>query len=194
MMQDMNRRDFIRLLGVTGAVSGMTVMGIPTSVLAKASGKVIVVGGGFGGATCAQYLKRWGPDIDVTLIEREAKYTTCPFSNVVLAGDMTIDQITHSYDGLKAKGIKVVTDEVTGVDAGAKKVKLKGGDTLSADMLVLSPGVKFIYGRVENDDKVEQSMPHAWKAGPQTSLLRKQIMAMKDGGTVLILPPPKPFR
>lgn len=193
-MQDMNRREFIRLLGATGAVSGMAAMGIPSSVLAKASGKVIVVGGGFGGATCAQYLKRWGPDIDVTLIEREAKYTTCPFSNVVLAGDMTIDEITHTYDGIKAKGIKVINDEVTGVDPGAKKVTLKGGDTLSADMLVLSPGIKFIYGRVENDDKVEESMPHAWKAGPQTQLLRKQIMAMKDGGTVLILPPPKPFR
>ncbi len=193
-MQDMKRRDFMRLLGATGAVSGLTVMGIPTSVLAKASGKVIVVGGGFGGATCAQYLKRWGPDLDVTLIEKDAKYVTCPFSNIVIGGEMSLDQITHSYDGMKARGIKVITDEVTGVDAGAKKVSLKGGQTMSADALVLSPGISFRYGTVENDDKVAESMPHAWKAGPQTMMLRKQIESMKDGGVVLIVPPKNPFR
>ncbi len=193
-MHDLNRRDFIRLMGATGAVSGLAALGLPTAALAKASGKIVVVGGGFGGATCAGYLKRWGPDLDVTLVERDAKYVTCPFSNEVLAGDMSIDEITFSYDGLKARGVNVVNDEATGVDAAAKKVSLKGGQTLSADMLVLSPGISFIYGMVENDDKVEESMPHAWKAGPQTILLRKQLESMKDGGVVLIVPPKKPFR
>ncbi|MDJ0957844.1 MAG: NAD(P)/FAD-dependent oxidoreductase [Arenicellales bacterium] len=193
-MQNVKRRDFIKLVGSAGAVSGLTAMGIPTSVLAKASGKVVIVGGGFGGATCATYLKRWGPDIDVTLVERDSEFITCPFSNEVIGGNLELKDITHSYDGLKKRGINVVHDEVTGIDAGAKKVSLKGGQELAGDMLVLSPGIRFIYDRVENDTKVEESMPHAWKAGPQTMLLRKQLEAMNDGGTVLILPPPKPFR
>ncbi len=193
-MTDFTRRDFIKLVGAGGALSGLTALGFSTSAFAKASGKVIVVGGGFGGATCATYLKRWGPDIDVTLIERDAKYITCPFSNEVIAGDWTLDDITHNYDGVKGRGIKVINDEVTAIDAGAKSVTLKGGQTMSADALVLAPGISFKYGKVENDDKVAESMPHAWKAGEQTLLLRKQLEAMKDGGTVLIVPPPRPFR
>ncbi len=193
-IHDMNRRDFIKLLGATGAVSTLTACGLPTAAMAKAGGRVVVVGGGFGGATCASYLKRWGPDLNVTLVEKEAKYVTCPFSNKVIAGDMSIAEITHSYDGLKARGINVINGEVTGVDAAAKKVSLKGGQALSADALVLSPGISFEYGRVENDDKVAESMPHAWHAGPQTVLLRKQLEAMADGGVVLIVPPRKPFR
>ena len=193
-MQTYDRRDFIKLMGAAGAVSGLSALGLPSAVFAKASAKVVVVGGGFGGATCATYLKRWGPELDVTIVEKDAKFVTCPFSNGVLGGMWGLDEITHSFDGLKARGIKVVQDTVTGVDAAGKKIALQNGGSMSYDMLVLSPGISFVYDRVENDTKVEEKMPHAWKAGPQTTLLRKQLEAMPDGGTVLILPPPKPFR
>jgi len=140
-------------------------LGIPAFAAGTATGKVIVVGGGFGGATCATYLRRWGPGLEVTLIERDQKFITCPFSNEVLGGNLEMGDITHDYEGLKGRGVKVIHDSVTGVDAAGKKVTLAGGQTLSADALVLSPGVSFVYGKVENDDKVEELMPHAWKAG-----------------------------
>ena len=192
-MPNLNRRDFLALAGAGGAITALG--GLPFSAQAAASGKVVVIGGGFGGATCATYLKRWAPDVDVTLVEREEKYITCPFSNEVLAGDLKIADITFDYGNLKGRGVKVVTDTVKGVDTAGKKVELAGGDTLQYDMLVMSPGISFKWGHYENDEEAcKEAMPHAWKAGPQTLLLRKQIEAMPDGGTVIIVPPPKPFR
>ncbi len=193
-MRDMKRREFVGLLGSAGALSGLGVLGVPTRVLAQASGKVVIVGGGFGGATCANYLRRWAPNVDVTLIERKTEFVTCPGSNEVIVGLHDIDYITHGYDGLKNRGVKVVNDEATSIDPANGAVSLKGGQTVAGDMLVISPGISFKYGWVENDDAVAETMPHAWLAGDQTMLLRRQLMAMADGGTVLIVPPPTPFR
>jgi sulfide dehydrogenase [flavocytochrome c] flavoprotein subunit len=165
-----------------------------TAAARAAEGRVVIVGGGFGGATCASYLRRWAPEARVTLIERDTTFHTCPFSNVVLAGELEMSDIAHGYDGLKGRGVDVVHDEVTGIDAVGHGVSLKGGETIAYDMLVLSPGISFRYGRVENADKVADVMPHAWKAGAQTELLRKQLMDMEDGGVVLIVPPVAPFR
>lgn len=190
-----DRRDFLKVMGAAGMVTGLGGLMWPLEAFAGASGKVVVVGGGFGGATCARYLKRWGPKLDVTLVERDSSFITCPFSNEVISGELEISEITHGYDGLAGAGIKVVHDEVSGIDPGGKSIKLKGGSSLKYDKLVLSPGIDFRWGSIENDQiATQEAMPHAWKAGAQTLLLRKQLHAMKDGGTVIIVPPKKPFR
>ena len=194
-MNTYDRRDFLKVFGAAGVVTGLGGAVWPLQALAAASGKVVVVGGGFGGATCARYLKQWGPQLDVTLIERNSSYVTCPFSNEVLAGDIEIDKITHGYDKVAGRGIKVVHDEVTGIDAGGKSISLQNGGSMKYDKLVVSPGISFRWGSIENDQAaVQQAMPHAWKPGEQTLLLRKQLTAMRDGGTVIIVPPKKPFR
>ncbi len=193
-MNTYDRREFLKVMGAAGAVSSLGMLWPLPSF--AASGKVVIVGGGFGGATCARYLKRWGgAGVDVTLVERDNKYVTCPFSNEVLAGDLEISKITHGYDKVAADGIKVVHDHVTGIDAAGKKVSLKDGGSLTYDKLVVSPGISFRWGAIENDkEATREAMPHSWKAGEQTLLLRKQLMAMRDGGTVIIVPPKKPFR
>jgi sulfide dehydrogenase [flavocytochrome c] flavoprotein subunit len=194
-MNAFDRRDFLKVMGAAGAVTGLGSLVWPLEAFAASSGKVVVVGGGFGGATCARYLKRWGPKLDVTLVERDTRFITCPFSNEVIAGNLDIGEITHGYDSFAGLGIKVVHDEVSGIDAGGKSLSLKGGGKLMYDKLVLSPGIAFRWGSIENDEAATmEAMPHAWKAGSQTLLLRKQLQAMKDGGTVIIVPPKKPFR
>lgn len=190
-MNTYDRRDFLKVIGAAG-VGGLV---WPMEALSAASGKVVVVGGGFGGATCARYLKRWSPQLDITLVERDSNYITCPFSNEVLSGELELSEITHGYSNIAAQGIKVVHDEVTAIDAGGKSISLKNGSPMKFDKLVVSPGIAFNWGSIENDRAaVEQAMPHAWKPGEQTLLLRKQLQAMDDGGTVIIVPPKKPFR
>ncbi len=190
-MNRYNRREFVKLVGAVAATTPLTW----ASTAVAASGKIVVIGGGFGGATCANYLTRWGSGLEVTLVEKDAQFVTCPFSNEVIGGDSELDAITHSYDGLKARGVNVVHDVVSGIDTTGKKVNLSGGDALDYDMLVVSPGISFKWGAVENDEEAtKEAMPHAWQAGPQTTLLRDQIQAMADGGTVIIVPPTKPFR
>ncbi len=194
-MKTYDRRDFLKVIGAAGAVTGFGSLVWPMEALAAASGRVVVVGGGFGGATCARYLKRWGPKLDVTLIERDTSYITCPFSNEVLAGSLEMSDITHDYGNIAAQGIKVVHDEVTAIDAAGKSISLGNGGSMKFDKLVVSPGIAFRWGAIENDQiAVQQAMPHSWKAGEQTLLLRKQLQAMRNGGTVIIVPPKKPFR
>ncbi len=188
----LNRRAF---LGATGAaVAAGAVAGTPF-VARAAGGKVVIVGGGVGGATTARYLKLADPNIDVTLIEPLATYHTCFMSNEVLGGERSLDQIAVSYDGLKKMGVKVVQDMATGIDAGAKTVATKSSGTFAYDRCVVAPGISF---KLPQADGVSMAMfdqiPHAWKAGPQTALLRKQLEAMNDGGTVCIVAPPNPFR
>ena len=194
-MNTYDRRDFLRVISAAGVVTGAGGLVWPMEVSATASGKVVIVGGGFGGATCARYLKSWSPQLDVTLVERNPSYITCPFSNEVLSGELDISEITHGYGNIAEQGIKVVHDEVTGIDAGGKSISLKNGSPMKFDKLVLSPGIAFEWGAIENDRAaVQEAMPHAWKPGEQTLLLRKQLQAMPDGGTVIIVPPKKPFR
>lgn len=196
-MTRITRRDFIKLAGAAGAVStvGLTGANI-THAKAGSSGSVVVVGGGFGGAVAAKYIKKFDPSIDVTLIEPNKEYVTCPASNWVMGGLRPMEYITFSYDTLASKyGIKVVHDTVTSIDADAKKLKLAGGASVGYDRLILSPGIGLRWDTIEGyDAKVAEKLPHAWKAGPQTVLLRKQLVAMPDGGTVIIAAPPNPFR
>ena len=189
-MSNFSRRSFLK---ASAGATALGVLGMPL-VSYGAGAKVVVVGGGTGGGTAAKYIKMMDPSIEVTLIEKNEFYYTCYLSNEVLGGDRTMDQIKFGYDGMKGHGVKVVIDEVTAIDAKAKKVTTKGGD-FSYDKLIVSPGVSFKFDGIEGyDETVAEEIPHAWKAGPQTATLRKQLEAMDDGGTVVICPPTNPFR
>ncbi len=189
-MTNINRRDFVLAAGATGLA-----LGAPGFSIAQGKKKVVVVGGGIGGCTTANYLRIADPSIEVTLIEPLKAYHTCFMSNEVLSGDRKLESIAFGYDGVRKRGVKVVNDTVTGIDAAARTVKTAGGGSYGYDRLVVSPGIDFKWGAVEGyDAAAAEKIPHAWKAGPQTALLRKQLEAMRDGGTVVICPPPAPFR
>lgn len=200
MFKQISRRNFIKAGGVllSSASVGAGVWPLKGLALGGSAPKprVVVVGGGFGGATCAKYIKKFDADIDVTLIERDKQFVTCPFSNLVLAGLRDINSITHDYAALKkTHGINVVHDEVTVIDASKQEVKTKSGQTYAYDRAVVSPGIDFLWDKVEGYSAADvDTVPHAWKAGEQTLLLRKQLEAMADGGTVIIVAPPNPFR
>ena len=194
-MGNTTRRNFVLSVGALGAAT--SVLGWPVIGRAKtAGGRVVVIGGGFGGASCAKYLRRLSTDIDVTLVERDSRFMTCPFSNAVLGGLYDMDFITHGYDALRDKyGVKVVHDSAVDIDADAKKVRLAGGSSLQYDRLVVSPGIDLRWNAIEGyDEAASTTMPHAWKAGEQTTILRRQLEAMPDGGVVIIAPPANPFR
>jgi len=194
-MGNTTRRNFVLSVGALGAAT--SVLGWPVIGRAKtAGGRVVVIGGGFGGASCAKYLRRLSTDIDVTLVERDSRFMTCPFSNAVLGGLYDMDFITHGYDALRDKyGVKVVHDSAVDIDADTKKVRLAGGSSLQYDRLVVSPGIDLRWNAIEGyDEAASTTMPHAWKAGEQTTILRRQLEAMPDGGVVIIAPPANPFR
>lgn len=194
-----SRRNLIKTAGAgsLAAVTATTIgcAGTQTKTASNAK-KVVIIGGGFGGATCAKYLKRYAPEADVTLVEVKKSYTTCPGSNWYLAGLVSFDTITHSYVNLSQEhGIHVVHDTVTGIDSNAKQVKLKSGKTLSYDKLVVSPGIDFRYELIDGYGPEDiEKVPHAWQAGPQTQILYQQIREMPNGGTFVMCPPPNPFR
>ncbi len=190
-MNNLTRRRFNALAGSLGLVGAF---GLP-NIGGAAGAKVVVVGGGFGGATAARYLKRFDSSLDVTLVEPMLNYVTCPFSNTVIGGLNPISRITHSYDGLRGAGITVVHDTATGLDATARKVALASGSSLAYDRLIVSPGIDFRWDRIDGlDASTVDRVPHAWKPGPQTLLLRNQLQAMADGGVFVISPPVNPFR
>ena len=194
-MIGITRRTFNTVVGAASAVSALALT-VGAARSARTGPSVVVVGGGFGGASAAKYLRRFDPSLQVTLIEPNKTFYTCPFSNLVLAGLRTMDSIGHSYESLRSKhGVNVVHDTVTAVDPVAKKLTLKGGGSMTYDRLVMSPGIDFKWGAVQGyDEAASERIPHAWKAGPQTILLRKQIETMDDGGLVIIVPPENPFR
>jgi len=156
----------------------------------------VVVGGGYGGATAARYIKLWAPDIDVTLIERNDAFVSCPISNLVLGGNTQIGNITMGYDGLRNRGVNIVRDDAVAVDAGARQVRLASGKTLPYDRLIVSPGIDFMYENIPGLKSVDAQsrVLHGWKAGPQTVALRKQLEAMRDGGVYVLQMPLMPYR
>jgi len=158
--------------------------------------RVVVVGGGAGGATAARYIAKDSQgEIDVTLIEPTRTYYTCFFSNLYLGGFKEMDDLGHSYGGLAANGVNVVHDWAIGVDRDAKTVSLAGGGSLGYDKLILSPGIDFVDGAVEGWDVTAQNaMPHAYKGGSQTELLKAQLQSMPEGGTFMMVAPPNPYR
>lgn len=190
-----SRRRFHAL--AAGSAAAITSFGIGACATEPSSkGRVVVIGGGFGGATAARYMRTLDPAIDVTLVEPSQTFYTCPFSNYVLAGFKTMDDIAHGYGMLRDKhGVRVVHDTAMAIDPAAKTVTLAGGGTLPWDKLVVSPGVDMRWNGIEGyDQAAAEIMPHAWNAGPQTALLRRQLEAMPDGGVVLIVVPANPYR
>ena len=193
-MMLMKRRDFLKAGAAAGAMASL----YGCAGGGKASGHVVVVGGGYGGATVAKYLRMWSEGgVQVTLIERNPTFISCPISNLVIGGTKTMEDITISYEGLRSKwGVRVIQDDVVAVDAARKTVSLKGGSALSYDRLVLSPGVDFMWDEIPGlkSAEAQNKILHAWKAGPQTVALRQQLEAMKDGGVYAISIPKAPYR
>ncbi|AVO49787.1 cytochrome C [Melaminivora suipulveris] len=181
---------------LAGAASAAAGLAAPALVCAgAASAQVVVVGGGFGGATAARYLRRYAPKVRVTLVEPARRFITCPFSNHVLAGLRAWDSIQHGYDGLRAAGVQVLHAHAADVDAGARTLRLADGRSLPWDRLVLSPGVDLRWDALEGYDEAAAALaPHAWKAGGQTLLLKRQLQAMRDGGLFLMAIPDNPYR
>lgn len=163
--------------------------------LAQAAPRLVVVGGGFAGATAARALKRAVPNADVSLVEASAAYASCPFSNAVIAGLRDWNGQLFGYDALRREGITVAQETATAVDPTARAVTLGSGARLAYDRLVLAPGIDLRFDALPGyTEATTETMPHAWKAGAQTLLLRRQIEAMEDGGTVVISVPENPFR
>ncbi len=192
-MLKMTRRDFVRLLAGT---TGLSLAGFPLVSRALYKARVVVVGGGFGGATAAKYLRLADPRVEVVLIEKDKQFVSCALSNEVLAGERDLESLAFGYKALEAYyGVKIVHDEVTGIDPIQKHVSTRGEQRLGYDRLILSPGVAFKWGAIEGyDEAASQVMPHAWFAGEQTLLLRRQLEAMPEGGKVFIVAPPNPFK
>ncbi|UCV01990.1 FCSD flavin-binding domain-containing protein [Dechloromonas denitrificans] len=193
-MMLMKRRDFLKAGATAGALASL----YGCAGGNKASGHVVVVGGGYGGATVAKYLRMWSEGgVQVTLIERNPTFISCPISNLVIGGTKTMADITVSYDNLKSKwGIRVIQDDVLAIDSTKRTVTLKAGGSMSYDRLVLSPGVDFMFDQIPglNNADAQGKILHAWKAGAQTVALRQQLESMKDGGTYAISIPKAPYR
>jgi sulfide dehydrogenase [flavocytochrome c] flavoprotein subunit len=185
-----SRRKFLG----TGAAAA-TALAFPLPAFAQGSPRVVVVGGGFGGASCARALKQLEPKLQVTLVEPNRTFVACPFSNAVIGGLRSLEEQQFGYDKIAAAGVTVAAQEATAVDASARTVRLADGTTLGYDRLVLSPGIDLRFGALQGyDEAAAAKMPHAWKAGEQTLLLRKQLEAMDDGGLVVIAAPANPYR
>ena len=184
------RRHFLKAFGAASAVAALP----GCATMGRAGGKVVVVGGGYGGATAAKYIRMWSDaKIDVTVVEPDADFVSCPLSNLVLGGSRTLADVTLGYEGLARRGATVVRDRAVAVDTEKRRVRLGGGAELPYDRLVLSPGVDLLWGKIPSLDNT-QSILHAWKAGPQTVALRRQLEAMPDGGVYAISIPVAPYR
>jgi sulfide dehydrogenase [flavocytochrome c] flavoprotein subunit len=184
----MKRRDFLKLAGA------ISVAGCATPAPSKA--RVVVVGGGFGGATAAKYIRLWDPSIDVVLIERDTSFVSCPLSNAALAGFTSMQELTRGYDGLRRHGVTVVHDEAVAIDAAKKTVRLARGGDVAYERLIVSPGIDFTFGDVQGYEAAmrNDAVLHAWKAGPQTVALRRKLEQMRDGGVYILSVPLAPYR
>ena len=187
----MKRRAFLRL-AAAGPAAGF--VGCAANAPSKA--RVVVIGGGFGGATAAKYIRMWDSKIDVVLVEREPSFISCPISNLVLGGFIGMEDITRSIGSLERHGVRIVRDEVTAIDAAKRSVRLARGGDIAYERLVVSPGIDFTFGDIQGFEQAMQSgrVLHAWRAGAQTVALRNQLTQMRDGGVYVISIPLQPFR
>lgn len=186
------RRSFLK----ASAAAALAAPLAPSIASAQAAaGRVVVVGGGFAGATCARTVKKLDPKVTVTLVEPNATFTACPFSNGVIGGLRELRQQQFGYDGVKRDGVVVAQTAATAVDGAAKSVTLADGNRLTYDRLVMAPGIDINWTALPGyTEQAAEIMPHAWKAGAQTTLLRRQLEAMEDGGVVVMSAPDNPFR
>jgi NADPH-dependent 2,4-dienoyl-CoA reductase/sulfur reductase-like enzyme len=199
-MTELTRRDFLRV-AATGAGLGTGAAGFLGGCAAPVKGdlarktgrRVVVIGGGWGGATAAKYVRLQDPSIEVILLEPNRMFVSCPFSNLVLSGVESIDALTFGYERLRAHGVKVRHEAATGVEPDRKRVRV-GEGYLEYDRLIVSPGVDFVWDQIEGVAGQEASVLHAWKAGPQTVELARQLQAVREDGVVLMTVPPVAYR
>jgi sulfide dehydrogenase [flavocytochrome c] flavoprotein chain len=197
MSRNRTRRDFIKETAViaSAAVIARPALAPHPAIAQAARGRVVVIGGGFAGATCARALKRLDPGIAVTLVEANRTFLSCPFSNGVIVGLRDLEEQQFTYDKVAQDGVDLVFAPATGVDPQARTVTVEGGARLAYDRLVLAPGVDLRWDALPGyTEAAAELMPHAWKAGGQTLLLRRQLEAMEDGGVVVISAPANPYR
>ena len=190
------RRDFLKTSGALAASSFLPGCATAPSAPSKPVGRVIVIGGGYGGATAAKYLRMWSSgSIEVFLIERNAEFISCPLSNLVLGGTKTLSDITRGYAGLRSYGVQVLRDDATAINVEKRKVSLKRIEDLPYDRLIVSPAVELMYEQIEGyDAEAQKKIITAWKAGPETVALRQQLESMRDGGVFVISIPRSPYR
>ncbi len=185
----MDRRSFLQ---AAAGLAATLASGMAVAAPRSAKARVIIVGGGMAGATVAKYLRLWGDAIDVTLIERQATYTSSIMSNLVLTGQRTLSGLAYGYDTLRDRyGVHVIIDDVIEVDPVGTSVRLASGKRLTADRIILAPGIGFDSVPGLSDPR---QMPHAWQAGPQTTLLAQQLAALPTGGVIAITVPKMPYR
>lgn len=189
----LNRRNLLKS-AIAATLASTSTLGFMSKAYANTK-RVVIVGGGIGGATAAKYIKKYEPTAEITIIEKNADYYTCFMSNEVLAGNRKMDSIHFTYEKLQARGINVIIDSVTDIDAKGQSVKTASGKSFAYDRCIVSPGISLKFDAIPGySEAAAEEIPHAWKAGPQTIKLRQQLEAMKNGGTVVIIAPPNPFR
>ncbi len=194
MSSAIDRRTFLRTLG--GAASLIPLSGLANCTPAQSQARVVVIGGGFGGSTAAKYIRLWDPSIQVTLIERRPRFTSCPMSNLVLSGLRNPGEIEHGYDALAGYGVNVVHDDAYAVYPDRKSIRLASGAEVVYDRLIMSPGIDFVFDEVVGCEAAIQAgqVFHAWRPGTQTEGLRSQLEAMEDGGVFIMTIPEAPYR
>jgi sulfide dehydrogenase [flavocytochrome c] flavoprotein chain len=199
-MGGLTRRDFLRSsglgvgLGIGASIGLAGCAGSMTGDIAPKSGRrVVVIGGGWGGATASRYIRMADPSIEVVLLEPNREFVSCPFSNLVLSGRRSIESLTLSYAGLRARGVRIIHETATAIEPDTKRVRI-GEGYLTYDRLVVSPGIDFQWDEVEGLAAARDRVLHAWKAGPQTVQLAAQIQSMPDGGVFVLTVPPVAYR
>jgi NADPH-dependent 2,4-dienoyl-CoA reductase/sulfur reductase-like enzyme len=189
-MESMTRRHFLK---ASGLGVGLLATGGFTSYAAEAKRRVVVIGGGWGGATAAKYIRLADPSIEVTLLEPNKEFISCPFSNLVLSGVESLKNLTMNYNGLRKHGVKMRHEAAAAIEPDKKRIRV-GNDYLEYDRLIVSPGIDFQWEQVEGLAQAKEAVLHAWKAGPQTIQLAKQLQAVPDGGIVVMNVPPVAYR
>ena len=188
-MRQLNRRQFLKASGFGFAAFGT----MRAPVFGQARRRVIVIGGGWGGATAAKYVRLTDPSVDVTLLEPNKEFISCPFSNLVLAGVESLKNLTLNYNGLRKHGVKIRHELAAAIEPDKRRVRV-GKDSLEYDRLIVSPGIDFLWDQIDGLAAAKDTVLHAWKAGPQTVQLAKQIQAMADGGVIVMTVPPVAYR
>jgi len=192
----MTRRRFLGAASVgLGLATGVTACASTTKgdLAPKSGRRVVVIGAGWGGATAARYVRMADPSIEVVLLEPGREFVSCPFSNLVLSGLRTMDSLTRPYDRLRDRGIRIINEAATAIEPDTKRVRI-GEGYLAYDRLVVAPGIDFLWEQIEGLPAARDTVLHAWKAGPQTVELARQIQSMADGGVFVLTVPPVAYR
>ena len=194
----LTRREFVNTVGI--GLAGLAVTGIAGcaatlkgDLAPKTGRRVVVVGGGWAGATAAKYVRLGDPSIEVILLEPNRQFISCPFSNLVLVGAWSLERLTFGYEGLTRHGVRILHEAATAVEPDRKRVRI-GEGYLQYDRLIIAPGIDFQWEQIEGLPEAKETILHAWKAGPQTVALARQLQSMPDGGVFVLTVPPVPYR